>query len=201
MALPATDVFTGTNGTQLNVYSSNWAYNAGDFIINTNSVAPDDSTNECGARWTADAFNNDQYSQCVLAAKEGTGNFAVGPSVRHAAAGTATYYGYYADGASTSYCFKMVAATWTQLGASFTSPAAATVLRLEASGTTLTVKHGGVSQGTRTDSAIASGVAGVTGFSASTSMRLDTWEGGNVAAAGASQVPRSMHQYRQRLAA
>lgn len=201
MALPASDTFTGTNGTALQTYSANWAINSGGLVINTNAYAPASSGNECGARWTADAFNADQYSQATLTAKEGTSNFAVGVGCRHAAAGTGTYYGYYADGASSSFVFKMVAGTWTQLGAAFGSVATSSVMRLEVEGTTLTAKIGGVSQGTRTDSAIASGVAGVTGYSTSTAMRADTWEGGNIAAAGVSQVPRSMHQYRLRHAA
>lgn len=185
MALPATDAFTGTNGTALPTYSANWANNAGAFVINTNAVAPNSAAAECGARWTADAFANDQYSQCVLSAKEGTSNFEVGIGVRHAAAATATYYGYYQDGLNAGACFKNVAGTWTQLGAAFGSAAASTVIRLEIAGTTLTVLHGGVSQGTRTDASIASGVAGLVGFGASTSQRADNWEGGNL---GVAQV-------------
>jgi hypothetical protein len=185
VALPATDSFTGTNGTALQTYSSNWGINAGGFVINTNAFAPASGGNECGARWTADSFNNDQYAQCVLTAKEGTTNFAAGIGVRHAAAGTATYYGYYQDGGGNGFCFKNVAGTWTLLGAAFSSAATSTTLRLEANGTTLTVKHNGASQGTRTDSSITSGAAGVTGYSNSTSMRADDWEGGNLAAAGA----------------
>ncbi len=187
MALPATDSFTGADGTALPTYSANWANNtASGAVINTNAYAPAASGAECGLRWTADAFNNDQYSQATLTAKEGTSNFAVGVGVRHAAGGTATYYGYYADGASSSFVFKNVAGTWTQLGAAFGSIATSSVMRLEVSGTTLEAKIGGVSQGTRSDSAIASGVAGVTGFGSSTAMRADTWEGGNLGASAAT---------------
>lgn len=180
MALPATDTFTGANGTALPTYSANWANNTGAFVINTNAVAPNGAAAECGARWTADSFNANQYSQATLSAKQGTSSFEVGVGVRHAAAATATYYGYYQDGLNAGACFKNVAGTWTQLGAAFGSAAAATVLRLEVNSTTLTVYHGGVSQGTRTDSAIASGVAGLVGFGASTGQRADNWEGGDL---------------------
>lgn len=201
MALPATDTFTGANGTALQTYSANWTINAGAFQINTNACAPDSVGNECGAGWNADTFDNDQYSQCTLSAKSGSNAHAAGPGVRHANSG-ATYYGYYADGTTTAYAFKNVGGTWTQLGANFSSPAAGTVLRLEVSGTTLTIKHNGVSQGTRTDSAIASGRAGVVGYSASTGMRIDDWEGGNLSGGGGGvTVPKFMHQYRMRRAA
>ena len=185
MALPATDAFTGTNDTALNTYSANWAHNSGLLEIQSNACAPDATGVECGARWTADAFNNDQYSQCVLSAKSGSTAEAIGPGVRHAAGGTATYYGYYDDGGTTGYCFKNVAGTWTQLGATFTSPSAGATVRLEVQGTTLTVKYNTVSQGTRTDSAIASGVAGITGFGSSTGMRADSWQADNLVAADA----------------
>lgn len=179
--MPATDAFTGTNDTALNTYSANWAHNAGLLEIQSNACAPDSTGNECATRWTADAFNNDQYSQCVLTAKSGLTSEAIGPGVRHAAAGTATYYGYYDDGGTTGYCFKNVAGTWTQLGSTFTSPSTGVTVRIEAQGTTLTVKYDGSSQGTRSDSAIASGVAGMTGFGSNTGMRADTWQADNLA--------------------
>lgn len=182
MALPATDTFTGTNGTALPTYSANWAANAGTIQINTNAYVAASAGNECGCRWTADAFNNDQYSQATLTAKDGTSNSEVGVGVRHAAAGTATYYGYYQEGLSSGACFKNVGGTWTQLGAAFGSAGAGTLLRLEVSGTTLTVYHAGVSQGTRTDSSIASGVAGVVAWGSATGTRCDGWEGGNLSA-------------------
>lgn len=192
MALPATDAFTGANGTALQTYSANWVINSGGLVINTNSVAPASSGNECGARWNADTFANDQYAQATLVAKEGTSNFAAGVGVRHAAGGTATYYGYYADGASSSFVFKMVAGTWTQLGAAFGSIATSSVMRLEVQSTTLTAKIGGVSQGTRTDSAIASGSAGLSGYSTSTAMRVDTWEGSDLTTAVTGTLAKTL---------
>jgi hypothetical protein len=192
VALPATEAFTGANDTALNVHSASWAHNSGLLEIQSNGCAPDATGVECGARWTADAFANDQYSQCVLAAKSGSTAEAVGPGVRHAAAGTGTYYGYYQDGGSTGYCFKMVAGTWTQLGATFGSAAAGVTLKLEVQGTTLTVYHNGVSQGTRTDSAIASGVGGITGFGSSTGMRADIWEAGNLSTAVTGTLAKTL---------
>lgn len=188
MALPATDPFTGSNGTLLPSYSANWASNGGDLQIQSNAYAPNTSTTEIGARWTADAFNNDQYSQSTLVAKEGTADYTIGVGVRHAAAATKTYYGYYADGDATSYIFKEVAGTWTQLGATLGGVSVGVVMRLEVSGTTLTAKLDGVTQTTRSDSSISSGVAGLTGYNTTAAQRADNWEGGNVSAGGGSTL-------------
>jgi len=182
--LPATDAFTGTDGTALTTYSANWSLNSGNFVINTNAVAPNQATTECGARWNADTFGNDQYAQGKLANSTTTGQ-TIGVAVRAATGGAASYYGFYADGSGggKTFLFKMVAGTWTQLGSLGAALAVNAVLRLEVSGTTLTPKVNGSTQsppGAQTDSAHSSGAAGISGYSVSTSMRLDDWEGGNL---------------------
>ena len=189
--LPATDAFTGTDGTALTTYSANWSLNSGNFVINTNAVAPNQLTTECGARWNADTFGNDQYAQGKLANITTAGQ-TIGVAVRAATGGAASYYGFYADGSGggKTFLFKMVAGTWTQLGSLGAALAVNAVLRLEVSGTTLTPKVNGSTQsppGAQTDSALASGAAGLSGYSASTAMRLDDWEGGNL---GGGPPPR-----------
>ncbi len=195
-ALPATDAFTAANGTALTTYSTNWALNSGNFAINTNAVHPNQTTAECGARWTADVFGNDQYSQGRLANLTTTGQ-TVGVAVRMATSGAASYYGYYADGSGSgkTFLFKMVSGTWTQLGSLGAALSANDVLRLEVSGTTLTPKVNGATQsppGAQSDSALSSGAGGLSGYSVSTSMRLDDWEGGNLAAPAITRPRRIM---------
>jgi hypothetical protein len=185
-ALPATDAFTGTNGTALTTYSSNWTNNAGVFAIQSNSVHANSAGTECGAHWNADTFNNNQYGQCVYVAED-TDTYAIGPAVRCAASG-ATYYGFYSS-TTASYLFKMVSGTWAQLGSDGASWTINDVARLEVSGTTLTPTINGSTlspPGAQTDSSIASGYAGITGYSNSTASRIDNWEGGNLGAAATS---------------
>ena len=189
--LPATDAFTGTDGTALTTYSANWSLNSGNFVINTNAVAPNQSATECGARWNADTFGNNQYAQSKLANITTTGQ-TIGVAVRAATGGAASYYGFYADGSGggKTFLFKMVAGSWTQLGSLGAALAVNDIIRLEVSGTTLTPKVNGSTQsppGARTDSAHSSGAAGLSGYSVSTSMRLDDWEGGNL---GGGPPPR-----------
>jgi len=184
MALPATDTFTAADGTALQTYNASWSINCGAFAINTNAVYPNSVGAECGAGWNADTFDNAQYAQGVLAAEV---SVCIGPAVRVASDGTSdTYYGYY----NGTYLFKQVTGSWAQLGSNGSNWSVGDVIRLEADGTTITPKINGVTDsaiGARTDTAIASGRAGICGWSVNTGDRLDTWEGGNLSAAVAFQ--------------
>ncbi|MCB9135150.1 MAG: hypothetical protein H6636_06975 [Anaerolineales bacterium] len=188
MSLPATDAFTGSDGTELTTYSGNWTLNSGNFVINTNALAPYASVTEDGAHWNADTFADDQYAQIVLAAE--TSSHASGVAVRcHASA--ATYYGWY-DDTTSCYMFKMMGGTWTQLGAALGSETVGNTIKLEVVGTTLTYYRNGSSRATRTDSAISAGYAGVSGYGSSNSSRVDDWEGGNVGVAAGQPTTKRL---------
>lgn len=196
MALPATDVFTGTNNTQLTTYSANWTLNNGDFDIQSNSLACDANV-EAGAHWNADTFGNAQYAQCDIVGTLTSGPW-VGVCVR-AHASAASWYGYYGSG-DDSYVYKVVSGTWTQLGSAGSAFVTADEIRLEVSGTTITPTRNGSGTGTpgaQTDSALSSGFAGVAGYADITDFRMDNWEGGDLGAA-ASVVPVVSSQYRRR---
>jgi hypothetical protein len=71
-------------------------------------------------------------------------------------------------------------------------------VRLEVSGTTLTVKYNGTTIDTATDSSLASGSAGVVCYDAGAFERADDWEGGNLGAGGgATPIPVFLHHLRQ----
>lgn len=182
MALPATDSFTASDGTALTTYSANWTLNSGNFDIQSNSLRSNTGGTETAAHWDADAFNADQYAQCVASVLD-TGSGRVGVAVRCNTGGTANYYGAYWSSASCEV-FKVVSGVFTQLGAAFSAPSTNDVVRLEVSGTTLTLKYNGSSQGTRTDSDLASGAAGVSGYDSGNNGRIDSWEGGNLGGGG-----------------
>lgn len=57
------------------------------------------------------------------------------------------------------------------------------IMRVEASGSTLTIYKNGTSIGTRTDSSITSGKPGIAYSSAANSTAVDNWEGGSLAVA------------------
>ncbi len=183
MALPATDSFTNSNGTQLNSHNANWTeYNG--FDIQSNAAHPDISADEAAANWTGDTFDNDQYSEGTITSLA-SGTY-VGVLVRSNS--SSTYYGYYTDSGDAAYLFKMVAGSWTELGSGGVLSATDT-MRLEANGTTLTPKVNGSLDsdvGAQTDSAISSGDAGVTGYNNDSSY-IDDWTGDNLG--GAAPAP------------
>ena len=87
MALPATDAFTGTNGTALTTYSANWTYNKGTFGIHTNALCCTVDGFDAAAHWNADTFGNDQYARATVTAIDSLAY--VGVAVRcHASAET-----------------------------------------------------------------------------------------------------------------
>jgi hypothetical protein len=197
MSLPAQDQFTGANGTALTTYSANWALNLGDFAIHTNALRPNRAGDDAFAHWNADAFDNNQYAKIVVSAIA-NGVF-IGPCVRAAASAETGYITYF--DVDTVYFFKYVGGVYNDLASSASiSPAVSDTLYLEANGTSILAKHNGSNLfgGAVTDSSIASGYAGVSGFSNNTTSRLDNWEGGNLGAAVSSIIAQVMFQYRQR---
>jgi hypothetical protein len=202
MALPATDSFTDSNGTALTSHSANWTQNNGAFDIQSNALAPNNSGDESGAHWNADAFDNDQYAEGVATGFAGNDGIAIGLAVRcHASADT--YYGFYGDSysGSGSYLFKMVSGTWTQIGDTGANWEDGDTVWLEVEGTTLTPKVNGSTDpdiGAQTDSSIASGSAGLSGYNDGAANLIDDWEGGNLGAGpGGISIPVVIWHLRQ----
>lgn len=189
MALPATDSFTTGSDQLITAYSANWqaVSSTMQVIAATDDVAPNGAGLESGAGWTADTFNNDQYSQVVITALNVAS--AAGAAVRMDLGGGDSYYGYYSD-SNNSYLFVM-SGGWTQLGSNAAAAAVSDVVRIEASGTTITPKKNGSTTGTpgaQTNSTLSSGAAGVCGWDNDVNSRLDNWEGGNLG--GVALKPR-----------
>ena len=191
MALPATDSFTTGSNQALTVYSSNWTMINGlmQVLAASDDVHSNSGASEAGARWNADAFNNDQYSQISISAI-GSGNDPYfGVLVRGASAAN-SYYGWYTGVAyGALFFFKIVTGTYTELAGGGTASAVNDVMRLEASGTTITPLRNGSSPtgfGPVTDASLASGSAGLAGYSVASQVRGDSWEGGNIGGAAAA---------------
>lgn len=176
MALPATDSFTGTDFTF--PPNANWSVLDGNFQILSNQADGTAATGNA-VYWNADAFDNDQYSQCkpsnVSAVNGG------GPAVRMAAtrgylalAESATQIVLYRWDADESY-------TALQTIGSLSLTLGTDVVKLTAQGTTLRVWVNDVQVGTdTTDANYGSGSAGI--FSYDTNAKIDDWEGGNMPA-------------------
>ena len=187
MALPASDSFTNTDGTQLTTHNSSWSIaETGNFDIQSNALAGD-AGQEQGAFWNADTFDDDHIATCDAAAE--TGGAFMGLAVRVATSGTdRTYYGAYWN-TNQCYLFEMVTGSWTQLGSTLTGndvPDNPEAVEWEASGTTLTFRLEGSDVTTRTDSTLTSGAAGVCASTDSSNARIDNWTGDDVGGAVAA---------------
>lgn len=189
MTALATDNFDRADNLDL---GSVWDVQTGEarFEILTNrayipaggALGNDATENYNGVSWP-----NDQYSQVLLITGTGTADQAGIGCATRCSASARTYYRAVANhAASNNVSFqKMVAASYTNIGQrtqAWTDGAA--TLRLESVGTNHTLKINGSALGAAfSDSAIASGRAGVSYSSTMTSVFIDDWEGGDFVSA------------------
>lgn len=189
--MPITDAFTGTNGTGLPTYSSNWTYTKGsgtNIAINNNAAHPNSSSAESCCERTETGFPAGHYAQGTFTAVL-TGS-TIGAAVRCQGSGSQDYYGYYAS-STTSELFENDGATWTQLGSSAGGFAVNDTIRLTVSGSTLTPNKNGSTTGTpgaQTDATFSNGKPGVCAWNVATGLQFDSFECSDVSA-GASLIP------------
>jgi len=189
MGLPATEDFTYADGSSLEPGTTpNWTDFAGStrrMRIASNQLTVGSAGIDDFAAWNADTFVNDQYSQIVIKAIS-NGQY-LGPAVRCSLVASTCYFAYADDGSDGIYIVKRVIGVSTDLNTSLgVGWAVNDVIRLEVSGSNLTLKKNGSTVLTASDSDIASGAAGVCGFGTYTVPLADTWEGGNLVAAAAT---------------
>ena len=194
--MPITDAFTGTNGTGIVAYSSNWAYVIGattDLQIQSNSLAAESDSAERCAQRTETTFPSNHYSQGTLVAVYAFGGDTGGVSVRCQGSASQQYYGFYAD-ATLSQLFEENSGTWTQLGSNAGGFAANDVIKLTVSGTTLTPNKNGSTTGTpgaQTDATFSGGAPGVCWFKNAGAIgdtRLDNFECSDVTSTAVRQL-------------
>ncbi len=171
------DDFNRANETPL---AGNWSSVLGTTQLNLagNEVLnPSDST--LGASyWSANPFADDQYSEIVPSV---LGHQSDWSAITRASASAITFYMTNAFSSNESI-YKAVAGSFSQIAAITTANVAVNdVVRSEAEGSTISWVINGISQGSTTDSAIASGSAGL--FIYSGSSRITSWSGADLGAA------------------
>jgi hypothetical protein len=174
---------------------SNWTRRAGEAgsnVVYGNAARAGAATGWSGDLWTANTFNDNQFAEALVTPSGANGG--PGVVVRGSTSLNSCYFAQaweHATNGPTLALYKIVSGTLTQLGGLMVGgtipPAAPFILRLEVSGTTLTVKtgttHGTYNvQATVTDSAIASGIPGIRTYNdAGTPIgRVDNWYGGDL---------------------
>jgi len=194
LSLPATEVFSGTDGTT--PPNANWTNMATGVKILTNACAAVTAAVYAAAFWNADAFDNDQFAQAtILGAFNNTG-----PIVRAVSSGGDNYYMLDANdsGATNTYLFKCIGGGFTLIQTFGVTFAGGDIAKISIAGTTIQCfKNAGQIGTDSTDSALASGSAGV--MANTITAGLDNWEGGNVGAASTTpRVPRAFRLVKRR---
>jgi hypothetical protein len=191
MTLPVIDNFPYSDGDLATISSGKWATapGFGGLTVSTNKLLNTASAWNC-CYWTADSFNNNQYSLCLLIDSGGW----LGPAVRIAAAGSGNMY-FIMPGdplPNGVRFFKVINGSFTQLGSTVSrTNVDGEIWKLSISGTTLTANIAGVDVATQdAGSELTSGYAGITICTSYKTM--DNWEGGNVGVGGGSTPEASL---------
>ncbi len=184
----ATDNFNRDNGG----LGANWTTcsNVQAPQISSNQVVQ--GSDESGAYWSADSFNDDQYSKIKVV----TSADWMATIVRFNPGAQETMYALFRDYGTTLAIYVRSAGSWTQLGSVY-GPIAVpngSTFKLSVTGETLTPAVDDVDLATRSSAAIASGAPG---FRVKSPAVLDDWEGGNVGGAPATVVPQLMAAQRR----
>ncbi len=181
----ATDDFNRTNtypGPDLS--NASWTLQTGSFCIFGNAALSGDGTPSF-AFWADGSFTDDQYSEIVVFLPDD----GMGSSVRMS--GTGTRSGYYMKASALGWTlYKVVSNTETSILTGSDVYVATDTMRLEITGTGLTVRRNGSSVGTVTDSAVASGRPGM--YSGGPSGRIDSWAGVGTGSAAPSRRSLSL---------
>lgn len=172
MALPASDSFN-----RAAPLGANWTQALATVTIASSTVYQASAAADSVAFWNADSFGNNQFSQATIVSVSSSVNY-VGIAVRCA---VNTGYVFFTDGASGSghsEISRLSGGTFTTIKAIAATFATNDVIRLEVSGTTLSLYKNAGLVDTATDSNITSGAAGIYGYA---NGQGDTWSADNLA--------------------
>lgn len=188
MAVVATDDFTRANNNDL---GANWtvATSFARWGIVSNAAAPSDLGTDCCERYSGATWANNQYSAGLIKALTGTAasDRGGGVAVRCSTSAQTVYLGICQAASANPDCaiLKIVTGTFTELGSANGGFVATDTIYLEVQGTALKLRKGsgGADLVSVTDSAIASGQAGIGYSSTITDFDLESWEGGDFTSA------------------
>lgn len=186
MAILATDAFTRANAADL---GANWTRMPGvaageELGIQGNAADVVTASTDCGDRYSAISWPNDQYSKATIS------NLASSLGVMARCATSGATKNFYAGGNNVNefgglttdiHLWKVVAGVVTQLGSTGAGILAiGDTVEIRAQGTTITLLVNGVSKVTATDSAHATGAAGLMALHTFVNLAIwDNWEGGD----------------------
>lgn len=170
----ASDNFNRADGAE----GANWTAQNNGFNVATNLAQGTSGAAANESFWSANVFENDQYSQVKMPTTQDGG-----PTLRASGTGAGNnYYQFEGKIASNTVITKVVAGVQTNLQTGLASVANGSVTRIEVVGTTIQCFDDGVQIGTdQSDGALTSGSAGKASFANTTT--FDDWSGGNMSSA------------------
>jgi hypothetical protein len=198
MAVTGQDSFTGIDGTLLTLHTPE----VGAWTAIGVTVMQINAANQCevvtghpgGGYSQSDTGSADHYAQAVLFTAVLGGYNIGGPAVRMATNGDCIYAN---ERLTQSRIFTAANETLTSIGSSATGVANGDTVRLEASGTSLTMKVNGATTATATSSFNQTEqLPGLFARANTLDPAFDDFEAGTLAAAGVV-IPVFMQQYRR----
>jgi hypothetical protein len=185
--MTVTDNFNRADAATL---GSNWTeLNNGGKIVSNTARGDAGSYTYQWVLWSANTWNGDHSSQCVVGGSGGTPVWDEGPIVRAADSGGID--GYYSMNHSSSLrrIYRRDNGSFTLLRNDDGTVAVGDTVKLTVTGTTLEHFRNGSSLGTTTDATYSSGSAGISMSSVDANAYVDDWEGTGEVAAGGSGKP------------
>lgn len=188
----ATDDFNRADNADL---GANWTIQSGQAALQivSNRAVPSNNFSDCGEIWVADSFSDDQYSESVVTALHSSApaETGIGPIVRGSTS-VASYYAVVVNSTAANpwTLAKRVTGTYSDLHDGLDLFANGDTVRLEVSGTTLTVKRNGSTIYTTTDPSVTTGRPGIWYSSAASDEAVDSWAGGDLVTAAITQLPK-----------
>jgi hypothetical protein len=193
-AIPASDAFTGSDGTNLSTYSANWVDAVGQLGINGNGVIrdPDSALAQNYSHWAegTDDFSDDQSSKATIVSGLAASEYALMMVRMQGTWGLVTFDAYYVY-CNNSSCIigEYQNTVSTDHCTGYTAPTNGQTIKLSAEGAgnvSLKFYINDVQDGatcTDTASYITGGQPGLGFIYTSASAKMDDWVGDNVSGA------------------
>lgn len=186
-ALPGSDAFTNSNGTNLSTHNSLWVQLGGGtaWTIQSNQArVPIDSARRF-AYWN-ETWANDQWARATASNR---GTYSQGPAVRIQTSGVnGVEWSAELWNGSGIYLTVVVGGSGTDIDEYLSGASAGVILELQAEGTTFRGYTGSTptERANATDSTYSSGKGGMAGYNdpASNGVYLDNWAGDNLSGSG-----------------
>lgn len=176
-ALPFSDSFTNTDGTQIQVHNSGYVYAVNSYVkILSNQFGDTDAGGNYPVYWSGDAFNSDHKAQATVTTAGVAGN-RVGLCTRASSTGNVSYFYFGSSSSNDAYMRRSSTANNNiVIQDSINGPySVSDVLLMQANGSSQSMQRNGTHQGSSpwTDTNLTGGAPGPTAWGNGASNLID----------------------------